>query len=792
MNTMKNLSKTPGVKYKAVLSNRIYLTRTKELHDYLIKKLTYVLPPKRPGHPNEYYCDVTRINDNVLTIPIGRTDLIPEFYSIEDKRLTVDVDFPKFKFELRESQREVVDNLTDSCLINANPSYGKTFTAIAIACKLKQKTLVVVHTSNLRKQWIEEVRKTLGIEPGEIGGGKNDNSGPIVIATIQTLKNRIPEVIGTYGTVIVDECLDYKTRVDTLEYGYETIGKIVNQKLAVHVKSWNGKFFEYKKVLNYFKNKHTEEFIKYSFSDSTSLRCTLNHTLYIYKNGKVDKDIAGNIVENDWVITDKKHKSSNHVQHNKDIILGCIIGDGSLQHTINDHTVRVYITQGEAQKGYLEYKRSILNNICGTTNLVKGKSGYKKGNSIYSFSSLTFSDVDNWHEKLYHGESRKQYISKEMSELLTLESWSLMYQDDGSMQATLCNFHIYMDEISTNYLIDSLNKLFNVKAYYNTVEKNGNLLRIIVLNTVDSEKFINKIAHLIHPDLSYKKGKFGKGIKFVGIDPVGEFANYAITKVIDIDFCKPTNNHRYNIEVEDNHNYIANGILVSNCHHIVASVFKTIVDATRARYKIGLSATLWRKDGKHVMFHDYTGAGLFTPKDENKIESEIIIVNSGITFSTDASKPWQVRVNELMQDPDYMNLVVNLSKAQAARGHKVLTVGNRTEFLENCGSYVDDFQVITGSTSQAVVDLDTYNGIFGTGSIFSEGVNHPSLSSLIMAYPINNRALLKQLIGRIERIHEGKMIPEAIDISLEGRTAKMQLSQRLNFYTEEGYKLRYI
>ena len=433
MNTMKSLNEIPGVKYKAVLSNRIYLTRTKELHDYLIKKLTYVLPPLRPGHPNEYYCDVTRINDNVLTIPIGRTDLIPEFYSIEDKRLTVDVDFPKFKFELRESQSEVVDNLTDSCLINANPSYGKTFTAIAIACKLKQKTLVVVHTSNLRKQWVEEVRKTLGIEPGEIGGGKNDNSGPIVIATMQTLKNRIPEVIGTYGTVIVDEC-----------------------------------------------------------------------------------------------------------------------------------------------------------------------------------------------------------------------------------------------------------------------------------------------------------------------------------------------------------------------HHIVANVFKTIVDATRARYKIGLSATLWRKDGKHVMFHDYTGAGLFTPKDENKVESEIIIVNSGITFSTDASKPWQVRVNELMQDPDYMNLVVNLSKAQAARGHKVLTVGNRTEFLENCGSYVDDFQVITGGTSQAVVDLDTYNGIFGTGSIFSEGVNHPSLSSLIMAYPINNRALLKQLIGRIERIHEGKMQPEAIDISLEGRTAKMQLSQRLNFYTEEGYKLRYI
>ena len=433
MNTMKNLKVIPGVKYKAVLSNRIYLTRTKELHDYLVEKLTYILPPKQLGRPNEYYCDVTRINDNILTIPIGRTDLIPEFYDIEDKRITVSVDFPKFKFDLRESQQIVVDELTDSCLINANPSWGKTFCAIAIACKLKQKTLVIVHTANLRKQWVAEVQKTLGIEAGEIGGGKNNNKGPIVIATMQTLKNILPDVIGTYGTVIVDEV-----------------------------------------------------------------------------------------------------------------------------------------------------------------------------------------------------------------------------------------------------------------------------------------------------------------------------------------------------------------------HHIVATVFKKIVDASRARYKIGLSATLWRKDGKHVMFHDYTGARLFSPKDENKVESEIIIVNSGIRFSTDANKPWAIRVNELMQNTDYMNLVLNLSKAQVDRGHKVLTVGNRVEFLETCGSHLDSFQVIAGKSSQDVVDLDKYDGIFASGNIFSEGVNYPPLSSLIMAYPINNRALLKQLIGRIERVHEGKLTPEAIDISLDGRTAKAQLAQRLNFYVTEGYKLRYI
>ena len=777
---------------KAVLSNRIYLSRTPELHDKLIKDLTYVLPPIQPGYPNQSYCDVTRVNKNILTIPIGRMDLIPAGYEIEDKRVLLPAQFPKFGFTLRPSQEEVVDQLNDSCLVNANPSWGKTFCAIAMAAKLEQKTLVIVHTAFLRQQWIDEVEKTLDIKAGEIGGGKNFTDSPIVIATMQSLKSKMQEIRSTYGTIIIDECLDYKTRIDTLEYGYETIGKIVNQKMPVHVKSWNGKTFEYKKVLNYFKNKHTEEFIKYYFSDSTSLRCTLNHTLYTYKNGKIIKDIAGNVIENDWVVTDKKHKSSNHIQHNKDIILGCIIGDGSLQQTINSHTVRVRITHGEAQKEYLEYKREILNNICGTTDLVKGKSGYKKENNIYSFNSLTFSDTDNWYYSLYKNESRKQYISKELAELLTIESWSLMYQDDGSMQTTLCNFHIYMDELSTNYLINSLNKLFDVKAYYNTVEKNGNKLRIIVLNTKDSEKFINKIAHLIHPNLEYKKGKFARHIKFVGIKPIKDFANFSVTKVLAIDFCKPTNNHRYNIEVEDNHNYIANGILVSNCHHIVANVFKNIVDDCRARYKIGLSATLWRKDGKHVMFHDYTGKGLFQPIDENKIESEIIIVNSGIPFSSDSKRPWALRVNDLFEREDYLELVVNLSQAQVDRGHKVLTVSERVAFLETCGAVLENFQVIAGKSARDTVDLDNHDGILGTGKIFAEGVNYPRLSSLIMAYPINNRALLRQLIGRIERPFEGKLTPESIDIAMEGRTAKNQLAQRINFYSNEGYKIRYI
>ena len=158
MNSVKNPKQALGVKYKAVLSNRIYLTRTPELHEKLIEELTYRLPASKPGDPPEVFCDVTRVNNNILTIPSGRVDLIPEHYEIVDKRTINEVRFPKFKFTLRPAQQEVYDDVHDSCIVNANPSWGKTFTGVAMASKLKQKTLIIVHTIFLREQWIDEIK----------------------------------------------------------------------------------------------------------------------------------------------------------------------------------------------------------------------------------------------------------------------------------------------------------------------------------------------------------------------------------------------------------------------------------------------------------------------------------------------------------------------------------------------------------------------------------------------------------------------------------------------------------
>lgn len=190
---------------KAVLSNRIYMDCTPEMQSKIDKELTYTIPGYKPDEPPLVIKNMARIRDGLITIPIGRTDLIPENYEIVDKRITVPVEFPQFKFPLRESQQEVYDALEDNCIINAWVSWGKTFTGLAIAGKLGQKTLVVTHTVPLRNQWAAEVEKVYGFKPGILGSGNWNMSTPIVIGNTQTLFRNLQKIRKEFGTIILDE-----------------------------------------------------------------------------------------------------------------------------------------------------------------------------------------------------------------------------------------------------------------------------------------------------------------------------------------------------------------------------------------------------------------------------------------------------------------------------------------------------------------------------------------------------------------------------------------------------------
>lgn len=195
---------------KAIVSNKIYLDVTPELKKDLVSKLTYkIKKPPRPGLTHFNMFDIIKnykvLPNNVMTIPVGRLDLIPSDYEIIDRRIKEDYPFPDPKFELRDYQQPIYDDVTDMFFLNAKVGWGKTFTALHIAKKLGQKTLIVCHNTMLRDQWIEEASALFNMPIGIIGGGEFDIDHTIVVGNIQTLTKVVPKIAKEFGTVIVDE-----------------------------------------------------------------------------------------------------------------------------------------------------------------------------------------------------------------------------------------------------------------------------------------------------------------------------------------------------------------------------------------------------------------------------------------------------------------------------------------------------------------------------------------------------------------------------------------------------------
>lgn len=120
----------------------------------------------------------------------------------------------EFKGNLREQQHFVVNSFLKpephDGIISLHTGGGKTVCALYIASQLRLPTLVIVHNSFLRDQWMERIKAFLpNARIGKIQGETCEVDGfDVVIAMLQTLSMKdIP--IATFkpiGLVIVDEC----------------------------------------------------------------------------------------------------------------------------------------------------------------------------------------------------------------------------------------------------------------------------------------------------------------------------------------------------------------------------------------------------------------------------------------------------------------------------------------------------------------------------------------------------------------------------------------------------------
>ena len=118
-----------------------------------------------------------------------------------------------FAGALRLDQEAAVSAMLhhDIGVLCAPTAFGKTVTAAAMIARRGVNTLVLVHRTELLKQWQERLQTFLGAGKGfigTIGGGKSKPSGKIDIAVMQSLSRQgdVHSLVENYGQVIVDEC----------------------------------------------------------------------------------------------------------------------------------------------------------------------------------------------------------------------------------------------------------------------------------------------------------------------------------------------------------------------------------------------------------------------------------------------------------------------------------------------------------------------------------------------------------------------------------------------------------
>ena len=158
-----------------------------------------------PNHialPRGCYNDVVALLDanNI------KRELIDERFDGE----SIDVNF---RGTLRLDQEAAVSGMLshETGVLCAPTAFGKTITAAAMIARRNVNTLILVHRSELLRQWQEQLGVFLDVDKGDIGvigGGKSTLKGKIDIALMQTISRQgdVKPLVENYGLVIVDEC----------------------------------------------------------------------------------------------------------------------------------------------------------------------------------------------------------------------------------------------------------------------------------------------------------------------------------------------------------------------------------------------------------------------------------------------------------------------------------------------------------------------------------------------------------------------------------------------------------
>jgi superfamily II DNA or RNA helicase len=153
---------------------------------------------------------LAELHPEYLSLPRGCMSEILKMYpdaAVIDETILAPIVFKQSRIILKEYQRGALNSLMEKNqgILWSPPGSGKTIVGIELIIKRGQKTLVLVHTLDLLKQWQERFGDFTGIEPGIIQGDLYEIR-EVTIGMIQSLCRPLDRAFTSqFGMVLLDE-----------------------------------------------------------------------------------------------------------------------------------------------------------------------------------------------------------------------------------------------------------------------------------------------------------------------------------------------------------------------------------------------------------------------------------------------------------------------------------------------------------------------------------------------------------------------------------------------------------
>ena len=251
-------------------------------------------------------------------------------------------------------------------------------------------------------------------------------------------------------------------------------------------------------------------------------------------------------------------------------------------------------------------------------------------------------------------------------------------------------------------------------------------------------------------------------------------------------------------------------VIVDECHHLSASSFELVARRSKAKFVLGLSATVARKDGHHPIIFMQCGPV------RHRVGARQQALERGIAHHvrervTEFTLPLSLTMTDrpaisdvysaIVQDERRNDLIFDdvLLALEAKRSPIVLTERkDHLDYLQGrFSSFVKNVAVLRGGMSAAErrtaeaalkVPEDEERLIIATGRYIGEGFDDARLDTLFLTMPISWKGTLAQYVGRLHRQHDGKTDVLVVDYVDAGAPVLSRMAaKRRSGYRALGY-----